>query len=149
MPFIRSKLNRSSENGFSLLEILVVLAIIAVLATLVGPRLFNQLDRSKVTTAKTQVRMLRSALDTMRVELGRYPTEEEGLTLLVNPPADPAAQSNWFGPYIDGSLPADPWGFPYRYRAPRTTRDIAEVYSLGADNAEGGEGLDADISSTN
>lgn len=138
---------RPAEAGYSLLELLVVMAILAVIATLVGPRLFSQLDRSKVTTAETQVRMLRTSLDTMRLDLGRYPTEQEGLELLVSPPEDQALASQWYGPYLDGGVPVDPWGNPYRYSPPDGPRDVAEVYSYGADNREGGEGLDADISS--
>ncbi|MGF1605621.1 MAG: type II secretion system major pseudopilin GspG [Rhodothalassiaceae bacterium] len=136
-----------ARAGYSLVEILVVIAIIAVLATLVGPRLFNQLDRGKAVTAKTQVRMLRTSLDTLRLDLGRYPTEQEGLQLLVEPPSDPQLRSVWFGPYLDGQLPTDPWGYPYRYRPPESSNDVAEVFSLGADNQEGGEGADADVSS--
>ncbi|GEQ99013.1 type II secretion system protein GspG [Iodidimonas gelatinilytica] len=139
---------RIGQSGFTLLEMLIVIAIIAVLATLVGPRLFGQLDSSKVTTAQAQVRMLRTALDTMRIDLGRYPTEQEGLSLLVTPPEDPALRASWFGPYLDGSVPLDPWKNPYRYRLPDTPGGVAEVYSYGPDNAEGGEGLNADISST-
>ncbi|GAK33542.1 type II secretion system protein GspG [Iodidimonas nitroreducens] len=139
---------KGQQRGFTLLEMLIVIAIIAVLATLVGPRLFGQLDSSKVTTAQAQTRMLRTALDTMRIDIGRYPTEQEGLSLLVTPPDDPALRSSWFGPYLDGSIPVDPWKNPYRYRAPETRGGVAEVYSYGPDNAEGGEGLDADISST-
>lgn len=138
---------RRRNAGYSLLELLVVMAILAVIATLVGPRLFNQLDRSKVTTAQTQVRMLRTSLDTMRLDLGRYPTQQEGLELLVEAPDDPDLRDRWYGPYLDGSVPTDPWGNPYRYEPPENARDVAEVYSLGADNEQGGDGLDADISS--
>lgn len=144
---VRSPAKRG-QGGYSLLEILIVMAIIAVLATLVGPRLFDRLDQSKVVTAKTQVRMLRTSLDTLRLDMGRYPTEQEGLQLLVAPPSDPNLQANWFGPYLDGAVPSDPWGNPYRYRPPQSSRDVAEVFTLGADNTEGGEGQDADLSSS-
>jgi general secretion pathway protein G len=129
--------------GYSLMEILVAVAIIAVLATLVGPRLFGQLDRSRVTAAQTQIRMIESALDTMRLDIGRYPTEQEGLELLHTPTDSIAGL--WTGPYMDGGIPSDPWGNPYRYRPAATPADRGQVFSLGADNAEGGEGLDADI----
>ena len=137
------------QAGYSLLEILVVLAIMAVLATLVAPRLFNQVDRSKITTAKAQARSLKTSLDAMRLDMGRYPTAEEGLLLLVSPPVDAAARALWFGPYVDGELPRDPWGNAYRYFPPQTdeaglTRG-PRIISYGADNAEGGEGLDQDI----
>jgi len=129
--------------GYSLMEILVAVAIIAVLATLVAPRLFGQLDRSRVTVAETQIRMVETALDTMRLDVGRYPTQEEGLALLAEPTEDIAPV--WVGPYLDEGVPLDPWGNPYRYQAPETRSSQARVYSYGADNAEGGTGLDADI----
>jgi general secretion pathway protein G len=132
-----------ARPGYSLMEILVAVAIIAVLATLVGPRLFGQLDRSRVTAAQTQIRMIESALDTMRLDIGRYPSEQEGLTLL-QAPTEPVS-GLWTGPYMDGGIPADPWGNPYRYRPAGTPAERGQVVSLGADNAEGGEGLDADI----
>jgi general secretion pathway protein G len=140
---------RRSQGGYSLLEILVVLAIMAVLATLVAPRLFNQVDRSKITAAQAQARSLKTSLDAMRLDMGRYPTAEEGLTLLVSPPNDPGARASWFGPYVDGELPTDPWGNAYRYFPPQTdetglTRG-PRIVTYGADNAEGGDGLDKDI----
>lgn len=129
--------------GYSLMEILVAVAIIATLATLVAPRLFNQLDRSRVTTAGTQIRMLETALDTMRLDIGRYPTSDEGMGLL-QASAD-SVSVMWAGPYLDEGVPPDPWGNPYRYRAATSSTDRGQVYSYGADNAEGGSGLDADI----
>ena len=141
--------SRRRQAGYSLLEILVVLAIMAVLATLVAPRLFNQVDRSKITTAKAQARSLKTSLDAMRLDMGRYPTAEEGLSLLVAPPADTAARALWFGPYVDGDLPRDPWGNAYRYFPPQTDEaGLAQgprIVSYGADNSEGGDGLDQDI----
>lgn len=133
---------RRTRPGYSLMEILVAVAIIAVLATLVAPRLFTQLDRSRVTAAEAQIDSLEAALDTMRLDLGRYPTQEEGLALLRSAPEDLAL---WAGPYLDEELPMDPWGNPYRYRPAQSPTDRGTVYSLGADNAEGGEGLNADI----
>jgi len=125
------------------------LAIIGVLATLVGPRLFNQVDRSKVTTAKAQARSLKTSLDAMRLDLGRYPTQAEGLALLITPPSEQGARTLWAGPYIDGEMPLDPWGNAYRYEVP--AKDSAgfdlqpKVISYGADNEPGGEGLNQDI----
>ena len=140
---------RKDEAGYSMIEILIVLAIMAVIATLVGPALFNQLDKSKVTTAQTQIRTLEAAVATMRLEIGRFPTEEEGLRLLVEPPQDEQSRSSWRGPYLDGSLPVDPWGNPYRYALPEARFDGYSVkpviYSYGQDNSPGGAGLDADI----
>lgn len=137
------------QAGYSLLEILVVLAIIGVLATLVGPRLFNQVDRSKVTAAKAQARFLKTSMQAMRLDMGRYPTEQEGLTILTTPPNDPGQRSLWAGPYIDGEIPSDPWGNPYRYvPAQKDAQGFdlqPKVVSYGADNEPGGTGLDQDI----
>lgn len=134
------------ELGFTLLEILVVLAIIALVAAFVGPRLMAQLDRSKVTAARVQIRSLVSSLETMRLDLGRYPTESEGLAMLVTPPPGVGeAGELWQGPYLDSGLPEDPWGRPYLYTPPAGTSGRPTVGSLGADGAEGGDGIDADL----
>jgi general secretion pathway protein G len=132
------------------MEILIVLAIMGVIATLVAPRLFNQLDKSKVTVAETQIAQLRSALDTMRFDIGRYPTDDEGLRLLTQRPEDPSIAAVWSGPYLDGEvLPSDPWGNPYRYRLPEADDFGFEVrpiiFTYGADNQPGGTGINADI----
>src|SRR5256886_10120355 len=95
-------------NGFTLLELLVVLAIIGLLGALVGPRLFERLEGSKVTTAQTQVRMLKTSLDTMRLDIGRYPTAEDGLGLLGRAPSEPSPRPRWHGPYLEGEVPLDP-----------------------------------------
>ena len=147
---VRKPSRDNRQAGYSLLEILVVLAIMAVLATLVAPRLFNQVDRSKITTAKAQARSLKTSLDALRLDIGRYPTAEEGLSLLVAPPSDASARASWFGPYVDGeALPVDPWGNAYVYIPPQTDESgLARgprIVSLGADNAQGGTGLDEDI----
>ena len=131
------------EAGYSLMEVLIAVAIIATLAALVAPRLFGPLDSSKQAAALTQIRMIETALDTMRLDLGRYPSQEEGLTLLVAPSAD--AGANWNGPYMDGGLPQDPWGTVYQYEAGADLSRRGRIYSLGADGAPGGEGLNADI----
>lgn len=140
---------QSRVSGYSMMEILIVLAIMAVIASLVGPALFNQLDKSKITAARTQIRTLESALATLRLEVGRFPTEAEGLSLLVAPPADPAVRENWRGPYLDDEMPLDPWGNPYRYSVPPPIADGIPpkpvVYSLGQDNRPGGTGMNADI----
>ncbi len=129
--------------GYSLMEVLIAVAIIATLAALVAPRLFGQLDSSKQAAALTQIRMVETALDTMRLDLGRYPSQEEGLVLLVAPSAD--VGGSWNGPYMDGGLPQDPWGTPYRYEAGEDLSRRGRVISLGADGQPGGEGLNADI----
>jgi general secretion pathway protein G len=140
--FVR-RLQRSARPGYSLMEILIAVAIIALLATLVAPRLFGQLDRSRVTAAETQIRMIETALDTMRLDIGRYPSEQEGLGLLIAPSEGVSAM--WTGPYLDDGVPNDPWGRPYLYAPASALADRGQVFSYGADGEEGGEGLDADI----
>lgn len=135
---------RRRERGYSLLEVLIVLTIIALIAALVGPQLMNRLDRSKVTAAEVQVRAIASAIETMRLDLGRYPTNEEGLALLNTPPGNNDADL-WRGPYLDAETPVDPWGTPYAYEAPREDFQRPRVLSLGSDREAGGEGLAADI----
>ncbi|MGE0741139.1 MAG: type II secretion system major pseudopilin GspG [Hyphomonadaceae bacterium] len=136
---------RRGELGYSLLEVLIVLAIIALVAALVGPRLISQLDRSKATAARVQISSLVSSLETMRMDLGRYPSADEGLTLLVNPPSSREEGAGWAGPYIDAGVPNDPWGRPYVYEPPETAFGQPRVISLGADGRPGGEGPAADV----
>ena len=132
-------------QGFTLLEMLVVLVIIGLLAGLVGPRLFSKVDQSKVTTAQTQIKLLRGAVESLRLDIGSYPAPEEGLSLLVRPPADPALAARWRGPYLDDQLPADPWGHPYQYAVPGADAQPFALFSLGADRAPGGEGDNRDL----
>jgi general secretion pathway protein G len=131
------------KAGYSLLEILIVLAIIALIAALVGPRLFAQLDHAKVTTARVQVRSLETALQTMELDIGRYPTEAEGLTLLVQ--GDRKQVAGWNGPYLASGVPQDPWGHAYVYEPPTDASHPPKVHSLGSDGKPGGEGLAADV----
>lgn len=131
--------------GFSLLEMLVVLVIIGLIASLVGPRLFSRVDTSKVQVADTQVRMLRGAVETYRLEVGRLPAADEGLAVLYTPPADERLKARWRGPYLDEQVPLDPWDNPYVYSIPGANGMPFALYSLGADGVRGGEGNDADI----
>jgi general secretion pathway protein G len=132
-PARERTLARRIQRGFTLLEILVVLVIIGLLAGLVGPRLLSQLDRAKVTTAETQIKMLKGALETMRLDLGRFPSAEEGLAILVSPPTDGATRQRWRGPYLDGQLPADPWGNPYQYDPRGRENNPFTLFSFGPD----------------
>ena len=136
------------DDGYSLLEILVVLAIMAILASVVAPRLFAQVDKAKITAAKAQVKSLRLALDAYRLDSGRYPSAEEGLNLLVE---NNSNAFSWYGPYIDGDVPLDPWGTPYIYVPSRLNENggmtTPYVITLGSDGLEGGTGYAADISS--
>jgi len=132
-------------RGFTLLEMLVVLVIIGLLAGLVGPRLFGNVDKSKVTSATTQVKMLRGAVENLRLDIGRYPTVEEGLGLLSKPPTDAALASRWRGPYLEDALPLDPWNNAYQYAVPGQGGQGFALYSFGADGQRGGEGDAKDI----
>ena len=117
-----------SNRGFTLLELLVVLVIIGLLASYVGPKYFSQVGKSQVTVAKSQMGAFDKALDTFRLDIGRYPTNEEGLqALMVAPPNDAA---KWNGPYMKTAIPLDPWGHPYLYRIPGTRCEM-EVVSYG------------------
>ena len=133
------------EHGFTLLEMLVVLVIIGLLAGLVGPRLFSRVDDSKIKAAEVQVKMIKGALETLRLDIGRFPTQEEGLSLLQNPPSDARLKSLWRGPYLDEELPLDPWGSPYQFSIPGSKGQPFALYSFGADGKAGGSGVDADV----
>ena len=133
------------NQGFTLLELLVVLVIIGLLGSLVGPKLFGKADAAKVQTAQTQARMLKGALETMRLDISRFPMEAEGLTLLNTAPKDESIAPRWKGPYLDDAVPADPWGRPYQYSIPGANGQPMAIFSLGADGKRGGEGNDADI----
>ena len=140
-----SRLRRASAQGFTLLEMIVVLVIIGLIMGLVGPRLFSQADKAKVQTAETQVRMLRGTLETMRLDIGRYPTQDEGLKLLVQTPADSKLAQRWKGPYLEDGLPDDPWGNSYQYSPQASGAHAFTLYSYGADGKDGGTGNDADL----
>jgi general secretion pathway protein G len=129
-------------RGFTLVELLVVLAILGLLVGLVGPRVMSTLGGSKTQTARIQVSDLSTALDIYRLEVGRYPATDEGLQALVERPGD---AKNWNGPYLKKTqVPKDPWGFDYNYRSPGEHGPF-DLWSLGADNREGGEGENQDI----
>ncbi len=130
--------------GFTLLELLVVIVIIGLLAAYVGPKYFAQLGKSEVTIAKAQIEAFEKSLDTYRLDVGRYPTTDEGLASLLTAP--PSAGAKWNGPYLKKGVPPDPWGHPYQYRSPGSKGEF-EILSLGRDGQPGGSGEDADISS--
>ena len=134
-----------AARGFTLLEILVVLVIIGLIASLVGPRLFTQLEGSQVRVAETQIKMLRGAVETFRLDMGRLPNVDEGLSVLYARPADPRAAERWRGPYLDEAVPLDPWDTPYQFAIPGREGQGFALFSLGADKALGGEGNDADL----
>ena len=128
--------------GFTLLELLVVIVIIGLLAAYVGPKYFAQLGKSEVTVAKSQIEAFGKALDTYRLDVGTYPSTEEGLNALL---VKPSAAARWNGPYLSKALPQDPWGHAYMYKSPGTKGDF-EILSYGKDGQPGGTGENADIS---
>ncbi|MFA7240089.1 MAG: type II secretion system major pseudopilin GspG [Sulfuricellaceae bacterium] len=135
-------------QGFTLVELLIVMIIIGLLAALVGPRLFSRIGSSKVSTTRAQIEMMGAALDTFRLDYGRYPTTEEGLKILFDKPTDDTsgAANNWKGPYLKKKVEKDAWGADFQYKAPGTHGDY-DLSSFGADKKEGGTGEDADINS--
>ena len=127
--------------GFTLIELLVVLAILTLLAGVVGPKVLAQLGGAKSKTAGVQIADFEKTLDLYKLDVGRYPTTEEGLNALVT---KPAAANGWNGPYIKDAIPADPWGKPYAYTSPAANGGY-EILSLGGDGVAGGDGENADI----
>lgn len=138
------KNRRDNEAGYSLLEVLVALAIIASLTAVVAPRLSGHVDKSKTVSTKTQVKQLKASLGLLHMDLGRYPTAEEGLKLLVEPLG---ADGLWKGPYLNGEIPKDAWGNDFQYEPSTSDNPLKgpRVFSLGSDNKVGGEGLAADV----
>ncbi|PXX25823.1 MULTISPECIES: type II secretion system major pseudopilin GspG [Burkholderia] len=128
-------------SGFTLLELLVVLLIIAVLAGYVGPKLFSQVDKAKVKAAQGQMKTLADAANQFRLDVGRFPTQQEGLDALV---IKPSGANGWHGPYLSREVPMDPWGHPYVWRNPGESHEV-EIVSLGSDAKPGGAGYAADI----
>lgn len=132
----------STHRGFTLLELLVVLVIIGLLAGVVGPRLFKNVGKSEITTARAQIDALGKALDQYRLDVGHYPASQEGLAALM---AKPAAEANWDGPYLKKAIPLDPWGQPYQYKFPGERTPDFDLSSFGPDKAAGGDAENADI----
>lgn len=130
---------RRRSGGFTLIELLVVLAILTLLAGLVGPRVLGQLGGAKSKTAGVQIADLEKSLELFKLDVGRFPSTEEGLQALS---VKPATANGWNGPYIKGSVPSDPWGKPYKYA---TVPAGMEIMTLGADGTAGGEGENADV----
>ena len=137
-------MNRNKkQRGITLIELLVVMVIIAMFATIVGQRLFRNVEKARQTTAKAQINEFESVLDAFRLDVGRYPTSDEGLQSLR---VRPGSVNNWDGPYLKKDVPLDPWQRPYVYRFPGQHGDY-DLYSFGADGQEGGEGEAADVTS--
>jgi general secretion pathway protein G len=136
----------SGASGFTLIEILVVIAVIAMLAALVGPDVFRNLGTAKDATARSQIEMLGGGLDSYRLDNGRYPATDQGLEALSVPPTTTPVPANWRGPYLRKAVPLDPWKNSYIYLSPGAVNPTGyDLLSLGADGELGGEGEDADI----
>jgi general secretion pathway protein G len=131
------KTRRSLQDGFTLIEIMVVVIIIGILISLVGTNIFPALEETEITATEFQLKQIENALSMYRMKNARYPNSDEGLEALVNPPGGGTS-------YIP-SIPKDSWGNEYKYRVPGQNGDY-DLYSLGRDGQEGGDGIDADIS---
>ena len=129
-------------RGFTLLELLVVILIIGLLTGIVAPRFMGQISRSETTTARAQLDAIDKALQSYRIDTGRYPSTAQGLKALAVQPPD---EARWRGPYLQGDVPPDPWGSAYQYRAPGQNGKDYELMSYGKDRAAGGNGDDADL----
>jgi general secretion pathway protein G len=129
------------EAGFTLIELMIVLFILGLLAALVAPRLMGRVGKAKQKTAQAQMQLLATALDLYHLDVGHYPTTEEGLRVLREKPDN---APSWGGPYLDKAVPNDPWGRPYAYKSPGEHGPY-DLSSLGGDGTQGGEGENQDI----
>ena len=134
-----SRARRSA--GFTLIELLVVLVILTLLAGLVGPKVLDQLGGAKSKTARIQLAEIEQSADLFKLDVGRYPTDAEGLRALVD---RPATAPGWNGPYLKKGLPSDPWGAAYQYKNPGRNGG-PDIFTLGADGKPGGDGENADV----
>ena len=138
---------RNRHSGFTLIEIMVVVVILAVLGALVVPKILENVDKARVTRAQSDIRAIQTALDLYRLDNFKYPSTEQGLQALVKQPADPTVTNYRSGGYL-GSLPKDPWNKPYQYANPGAGGREYDITSFGRDGKPGGDGYDADISTT-
>jgi general secretion pathway protein G len=133
---------RRNDRGMTLIEILVVLVLIGIVMGIVGGNFLSRGEKAKADAAKIEIGQIAQALDLFKLEVGRYPTQQEGLQALVSAPA---GVNNWNGPYWKrGTVPKDPWGNEYRYASPGASAPY-DITSLGADGKEGGDGVNKDI----
>ena len=137
-------MNKERYEGFTLLELLVVLVIIGLLVGVVAPNFFKNVDKSEIVTVKAQIDSLGKALDQYRLDVGRYPTSNEGLAALFDQPAS-LASARWNGPYLKEPPPKDPWGHDYQYRFPAKRGLDYDLFSYGNDGVRGGDGKGTDL----
>jgi general secretion pathway protein G len=134
------------RRGFTLIELLVVIIVLGLLATLVGPRILGRVTEAKSATARTQLSLLETALDSYKLDVGSYPTSEQGLDALEKVPTREPVPINWRGPYLRHDVPNDPWGRPYIYKSPGEHNPTSfDLSTLGRDGQPGGQGEDADF----
>jgi general secretion pathway protein G len=137
---------RPRRRGFTLIELIVVIVVLGLLAGLVAPQIFGRVSEAKAVTARTQIELLATALDSYRLDNGGYPTTAQGLAALTQAPTSAPVPTSWRGPYLRKAVPLDPWGRAYVYASPgeRNPRGF-DLHSLGRDGQVGGEGEDADV----
>lgn len=139
-----------SRAGFTLIEVLVVIAIISILAAVVAPAVFGNVGRARGSATRTQLQVLSLALDAYRLDNFDYPLTSDGLAALVKAPTNVETRGTWRGPYLRGLVPADPWGRPYIYISPGKANPTSfDLYTLGRDGVVGGQGEDEDLTSWN
>jgi len=141
MGKMKKRIINKNENGFSLVELLIVMIILGLLASLVGPQMFGKVGKSKQKSTKAQIALLETSLDMYRLDVGQYPTTDMGLKALIKNEED---NKKWDGPYLAKEIPLDPWGNFYHYKSPSEHGDY-EIISYGLDGKEGGEDEDTDI----
>jgi len=141
----RNKRNKNRQGGFTLMELLVVLAILGLLMSLVGPRVLNQLGGAKTKTAAIQIKDLEQALEMYKLDVGRYPSTSDGLKALND---KPGGATGWNGPYLKSDVPMDPWKREYNYKYPGERGEL-DIFTYGQNGTPGGEGEDADVGNWN
>ncbi|MDH3589101.1 MAG: type II secretion system major pseudopilin GspG [Gammaproteobacteria bacterium] len=144
---MNSSIRQRRQDGFTLIEIMVVVVILGILATLVVPTVIQNVAEARINKARSDIRTIESQMEMFRLHSFRYPTTDEGIESLVKAPASPDARDRWKGPYLQ-KVPNDPWGRPYLYISPGSRAEI-DLYSLGADGQPGGEGENGDIGNWN
>ncbi|MFZ5775918.1 MAG: type II secretion system major pseudopilin GspG [Thermodesulfobacteriota bacterium] len=135
---------KNCSRGFTFLELLVTLFILGFIGSLIGPKIFGNFGRAQQQTAKTQIKMLMDGLASFKKDMGRYPSQQEGLAALVVEPS--GGGKSWKGPYLKKAVPYDPWGNAYFYQNPGEHGEV-DIYSFGKDNKPGGDNEDSDIRS--